>query len=242
MDKNHLSIPMRLAAYRKLMNLNQTQMGERLGVTQSHYSKQESGLKGVSYRNLKCFEEHGGDVFFLITGEHLAEGRLEPYIETLDGGYEKEKMYEILVWAADIWKECLWKGAMTERTGKCIRLLRGYSDEMTVWENIQKAEDYSQEEMARIFDINIKRYRKIEKGETMPDAEILQTLYEKMQYSPLLVMDQKRFYLDELNRVWAALPAEWRQETEAFVRQAEKLVRMSENRRQGRDTGQENRE
>ena len=47
-----------------------------------------------------------------------------------------------------------------------------------------------------IFDINIKRYRKIEKGETMPDAEILQTLYEKMQYSPLLVMDQKRFYLD----------------------------------------------
>ena len=68
------------------MNLNQTQMGERLGVTQSHYSKQESGLKGVSYRNLKCFEEHGGDVFFLITGEHLAEGRLEPYIETLDGG------------------------------------------------------------------------------------------------------------------------------------------------------------
>ena len=208
MDKNHLSIPMRLAAYRKLMNLNQTQMGERLGVTQSHYSKQESGLKGVSYRNLKCFEEHGGDVFFLITGEHLAEGRLEPYIETLDGGYEKEKMYEILVWAADI----------------------------------RKAEDYSQEEMARIFDINIKRYRKIEKGETMPDAEILQTLYEKMQYSPLLVMDQKRFYLDELNRVWAALPAEWRQETEAFVRQAEKLVRMSENRRQGRDTGQENRE
>ena len=78
--------------------------------------------------------------------------------------------------------------------------------------------------------------------ETMPDAEILQTLYEKMQYSPLLVMDQKRFYLDELNRVWAALPADWRQETEAFVRQAEKLVRMSENRRQGRDTGQENRE
>ena len=76
----------------------------------------------------------------------------------------------------------------------------------------------------------------------MPDAEILQTLYEKMQYSPLLVMDQKRFYLDELNRVWEALPAEWRQETEAFVRQAEKLVRMSENRRQERDTGQENRE
>ena len=32
MDKNHLSIPMRLAAYRKLMNLNQTQMGEGWGL------------------------------------------------------------------------------------------------------------------------------------------------------------------------------------------------------------------
>ena len=32
MDKNYFSIPMRLAYYRKLMNLNQAQMGEKLGL------------------------------------------------------------------------------------------------------------------------------------------------------------------------------------------------------------------
>ena len=35
MDKNYLSIPMRLAAYRELMNLSQAQMGEKLWLTPS---------------------------------------------------------------------------------------------------------------------------------------------------------------------------------------------------------------
>ena len=116
-----------------------------------------------------------------------------------------------------------------------MRLLQNYSENLTVWENIRRVERRSQEEMAGIFDINIKRYRKIEKGYSMPDAEILQTLYEKMQYSPLLVLDQKKYYLDELNRVWALLQPEWRRETERLVGQARKLIRLSEENKKEMD-------
>ena len=231
MEKNHLSIPSHLAAYRELMNLSQTQMGEKLGVTQSHYCKQESGLKGVSFRNLKCFEENGGDPFYLITGEHQAEGHTDQYLRSLDSKRERKYIFEILIWAAEVWKDMLDQKNLPERTGKCIRLLRNYSDEMTVWENIRKVESYSQEEMAQIFDINIKRYRKIEKGYSMPDAEILQTLYEKLHYSPLLVVNQKKYYADELNQVWEALPEACLGETEVLLKQAEKLIRMSEKKK-----------
>lgn len=233
MDKNYLSIPMRLAGYRELMNLSQTQMGEKLGVTQSHYSKLESGLKGVSFRNLKCFEENGGDAFFLITGDHRREGELEHYLERGGSRYEKTRIFEILVWATETGRRSLGDdaAALTERTGKCIRLIRNYSEDLSVWRNIRKAEDCSQEDMAKIFDINIKRYRSIEKGESMPDAEILQTLYEKMNYSPLLILDRRMYYLDELNRVWEALPQDCFREVRILVEQAVKIVHMTEKRK-----------
>ncbi len=230
MENNYLSIPGRLAAYRKLMNLSQTQMGEKFGVTQSHYSKMESGMKGVSFRDLRSFEENGGDPFFLITGEHREEGKLELYLERCDSDYGKEKIFEILVWAAEAGRERkeTEMPILTERTDKCIRLMRDYSEEQTVWQNIRRAEDCSQEDMAKLFDINVKRYRSIEKEESMPDAEILQTLYEKMHYSPLVIMDREMYYMDELNRVWESMSPDWLREAEILVEQAFKVVHISE--------------
>ena len=157
------------------------------------------------------------------------------YLEETGSAEERSQLFGILAWAAGVWGTCLGTGLLTERTGKCMRLLQNYSENLTVWENIRRVERRSQEEMAGIFDINIKRYRKIEKGYSMPDAEILQTLYEKMQYSPLLVLDQKKYYLDELNRVWALLQPEWRRETERFVGQARKLIRLSEENKKEMD-------
>lgn len=233
MDKSYLSISRRLAEYRRLMNLNQTQMGEKLGVTQSHYSKLESGLKGVSYRNLKCFEANGGDPFFLITGEHRVKGRLDHYLERFSSRYGKERVFEILVWAAETGRDCAGRGdiILTERTDKCIRLLRDYSKNLTIWRNIRKTEGCSQEEMAKKFDINIKRYRNIEQGKSMPDAEILRLLYEELHYSPLVVLDREMYYLDELNRMWEMLPPEYLRETEILVEQAIKIVYISEKRK-----------
>ena len=47
--------------------------------------------------------------------------------------------------------------------------------------------------MASLLDINIKRYRRIEKNQVLPDADILYSLYMKLGYSPLIVMDSDFF-------------------------------------------------
>ena len=96
---------------------------------------------------------------------------------------------------------------------------------------LRKARGLRQEDMAKLFDINVKRYRSIEKEESMPDAEILQTLYEKMHYSPLVIMDREMYYMDELNRVWESLTPDCLREAELLMEQALKIVHMSEKRK-----------
>ena len=87
----------------------------------------------------------------------------------------------------------------------------------SIWINIRKAEELSQLEMAELMDINIKRYRRIEKMDSLPDAVILATLYEKLSYSPLLFLENKLFFPDIINRIWETFPEALTQELISFL-------------------------
>ena len=54
MNTYYSEVPQRLCAYRKALKMTQTEMSERLGVKQDHYSRLESGKTLLSYRNLLC--------------------------------------------------------------------------------------------------------------------------------------------------------------------------------------------
>ena len=82
--------------------------------------------------------------------------------------------------------------------------------------------------MAEIFDVNIKRYRNIEKEKTKPNAEILHTLYHKLKYSPLLVLDQKMYYVDEMNRAWDLFPEDISEELGTIIETILKFVQAHE--------------
>lgn len=207
MLNSYSTISERLIAYRKQLALTQMQMAEKLGVTQSHYSKLEAGRTTISFHNLKCFERSGEDVYYLITGQHTVRGKIEEYMDHCQTLYGKRKLFEVLLWAAELGAGMSGSGLqISECTVKSARLVQSYSEKLTVWENIRKVEAISQMKMAELFDINIKRYRKIEKGLSEADAEILQALYEKMSYSPLLILDRDLYYIDEMNRLWEQFP------------------------------------
>lgn len=218
MNNSNSAIAERLGAYRRELELTQVEMADRMGVTQSHYSKLESGHTNITYQNLECFRKSGGDVYFLITGQTRVDGKVDGYFARCGSDYQRRKMFPLFLWLTELGADLTGSVLrVSDQTKKSAKLMQSYSEHLTIWENIRKAESFSQMRMAEIFDINIKRYRKIEKGESRPDAEILQALYEKLSYSPLVIMDRDLCFIDEMNQIWEQFPDELLQSFDRLI-------------------------
>lgn len=209
MGSNYSYVVERLLMYRNKIGKTQTQMGQMFGVTQGHYAKLESGTKIISYQSLKCFEKHNGDIHFLLTGSAAREGKINEIMSACKTAEGKKWLFESLVWIFD--KSFRFnlqnQAALSQRTYKCLRLLEIINKNNTIWECIRQNENLSQIKMAEIFDIDVKRYRRIEKLLVVPDAEILNTLYCELQYSPFVIINQELYFLDELNQAWDGFSA-----------------------------------
>ena len=205
----------RLIAYRDKMNLTQEAMAELFGVHQSHYGRYESGSRVISFKSLKKFEENGGDLFQLLTGCKRANGPVKDFLSRCPDADSRKKMLELLIWGIEFgsWMDQRSQDESAGAMRKCIRLMELRGSKYSVWEGIRKVEDLTQIEMAKLLDVEVKRYRRIEKEETDPDVEILCTLYDKLQYSPQLFFDAEQFYIDELNFYWNLLA----EDTKAFL-------------------------
>lgn len=60
--------------------------------------------------------------------------------------------------------------------------------------------------MAEVLDINIKKYREIEKCNRTADAMILLNLYNRLHYHPTLLFEQYESYMQIFNHIWLELP------------------------------------
>lgn len=200
--ESYIAVINRLKEYRKRCRLSQKEMGNMLGVTQSHYYKLENGLKTISRNSLLNFQEAGQDIFWLFTGRKKKNSDLDRYIFSCNTNEGKQQMLEALLWIVE--EGLRIKGLKQEESlMKARKLMKiGGLYEKLIWEKIRTVECMTQNQMADMLEINIKRYRDIEKEEIEEDAEILSALYENLKYSPMLFLNRERFCLDELNIVW----------------------------------------
>ena len=214
MENSYLSVSNRLRIYREKLNETQNSMGSLLGVTQSHYSRLEDGKKVISYQNLQHFRANGGDVQFLITGEWVKRGPIDEYLEKCRKVDDKEELLKLIIWAGRQGEQI--ENKRLELFDKSF-LPKEIRNLNKIWKAIRINENLTQIEMASLLDINIKRYRRIEKNQVLPDADILYSLYMKLGYSPLIVMDSDFFYLNKLNIVWKSF-------SEKTTRQLDELI------------------
>lgn len=230
MDSNYSKVLQRLSTYRKSLNKTQAEMGEQFGIDQSHYWKIESGSKRISYKSLKCFEEQGGDVSYLITGVSRNYGKMDELVNSCRTKEGKRELLEVMLWAINQGIRLNHEiERLSPKSYRSLKLLQGEDDSGSIWENIRKVEGISQTRMAEILDINIKRYRRIEKMLVYPDAEILNTLYCELEYSPLAILDAQLYYLDEMNYIWERFPDTIKSRLDVFLQKALDLVIENES-------------
>lgn len=232
METGYSSVIDRLKWYRKKLNKTQSGMSEMFEVGQAHYSKLEDGKKIISYRSLEMFDKNGGDVQFLITGECYRQGRIDRYLSQCKTENGRRELLKLLFWVSRqgeaICNSNYDKTKLTKKTSSSVALTDYMEKDTSTWKNIRLLENLTQIQMAEILDINIKRYRRIEKMQSKPDAEILYTAYEKLGYSPLIIMKQEYYYLNELNNVWDKFSEKMIGRLDEIVRQGINLIQESE--------------
>lgn len=226
MNAYYSEVPQRLCAYRKALEKTQKEMAEKFGVKQDHYSRLESGKTFLSYRNLLCFVSNGGDIYYLITGKERYVGVIDAYLDNFKLLRDKVEIVKLILWATyqSISYEKSNEIYEIKRAWKHIELIENEKKMNSIWRNIRKIEGISQQRMAERLDINIKRYQRMENLRTKPDAEILHSLFFDLGYSPLVMMKQDMFYLDEINKIWDEFPEKTRERLEGVIEQGIKLI------------------
>lgn len=211
-------IPKRLSKYRDLLEKNQEQMGEILNVSQNHYSKLEEGFVILSYNSLMRLEKSVGGVFYLITGIHVKNRILEPYFDKCRDAQEKESLLRLLVWVTGQGIHMSGENVKVPyNVNKELELLYNREGKESPWETIRRLEDLTQMEMSDILEVDIKRYRKLEKEMINPDAYILGILYSRLEYSPMIFIREDGVTLEGLDSIWGQFEKEVRDKLIKFV-------------------------
>lgn len=202
----------RLNAYRIKLNMSKRQMAKMFGVHSTHYGKLEAGSKRISYKSLACFAGNGGDVYQLFTGHACENGPIDSFLSKCRTDVGRKKLLNMIIASIDLG---IWIDTVSQKKvsldelpltmHKSLRLMEMEGNDLTIWQRIRKIELLTQEQMAAKLDINVKRYRQIEKEKVKPNAEILYAVYCQLDYSPQLFLDRERFYIDELNHYWNRL-------------------------------------
>lgn len=118
--------------------------------------------------------------------------------------WERAHLLKLFVWLLElgVYKENIELAENINKLWKYILIAENEYSTDNIWHNIRKAEGISQINMADILQINVKRYRRLEREEQLPDAYILLTLYQKLHYSPLIFLEDRLYFPDVLNRIW----------------------------------------
>lgn len=171
----------RLKEERMSRQLSQLQMGQKMRMTQSHYSKAELGSRRFTYYEMKCLCEAGLDIYYIFTGYRCKPEYRDYFMEC---SYGELKCYLGILHSV-VGHLCeshlldIGEGA-SRKIGSMQYALAPCRDSKTIFYSLRRGMGYSQKEMADILDVDVKKLRNIENGSALPDSEIIWKVSEEM--------------------------------------------------------------
>lgn len=196
----YIDIVKRLIQYRQSHRITQIQLAEIFSVTQCEVSKLEANEYRISYYDLvQLHTKTDLDIDFLITGRPVTNTifhTLEKELSSSDNSAKYNYIDLILFSLNRVFGQTLINTSETNHLNYLQRLLRysflsGNRQKNDCWINIRNAFDLTQIKMAEIMDVDIKRYRNIEKGVRTANAELLMNVYNTLQIYPSYFIDGK---------------------------------------------------
>lgn len=206
----YIDILKRLVEYRKSRQMTQVQLAQIFSVTQCEISKLEANEYRISYYDLlQLHAKTDLDIDFLITGKPMAHTIFHTLKKDLSPmPTAKYSFTDLILFSLNkISEPIITEKGKPAHLSYLERLLRysflsGTKQKNDCWVNLRKAFDLTQIKMAEIMDVDIKRYRNIEKGIKTANAELLMNIYNKLQIYPSYFINGKIENYQDLEQIF----------------------------------------
>ncbi|MCI8370808.1 MAG: hypothetical protein HFI75_00140 [Lachnospiraceae bacterium] len=192
----------RLVKYRHIQQMTQIDMGNWFGITQSHYSKMELGRIEIPYKFLCKLYAGNWDIDYLVTG--IYNGAQEHMLDGLFRSCREQDRYELMKLALWLIDQVIDRSkdhtSVLER--RILHMLLEGGPVSSVMYLIRNVIDFSQVIMAERLGLGMKKYRRMEKGDTQPDLELLTIVYHLSGCRPSLFLGSEEGAFVILKSLW----------------------------------------
>lgn len=190
----------RLKEERLRLMLSQSDIGQLLRMSQSHYSKAELGTRRFTYYEIQCLCETEVELFFVFSGE---KSEVE-----IDNSYSDCSFKELTCYLEII---CVVLAslhdakilALPEKIQKKIEniqyVLMPCEKNKTIFYKLRRSLNYNQIKMADLLEVDVKKLRSMESGKVLPDSEIIWRLSETFYIPYALLLKDKKGLLCEIS-------------------------------------------
>lgn len=202
MDSKYQNVLRRLREEREKLNLTQRLICYRMKMLQSHYSRAETGSRRFSYYEIKGLCTSDVDVLYVFTGKR-ASGE-EELSELQECGAEELMCYLSTLCALartvkTVNKKKTAFGTIQEQLEyiQCESGSSGTKNNIFYCVRIRK--ELTQQKMADLLGVDIKKLRELENGRILPDSEMIWKMYDLFQVSPAFILEDTKGLWKELN-------------------------------------------
>lgn len=206
MADDYVKMLERFIAYRKSLAVMQDNIAESLGVTQSRFSKGESGHESISNDFLTALYQSGWDIDFVVAGITKKKKSKSLKEELIDFSDDNE-IFKVIYWA--LYNLCR-NQSDSEVYSMELNLLffLCYNENATVFEAVRKINGIRQDEYANLLHISLKKCRKMEKGVNYPSADLMRHVYTTFNCRPSLLLEVGDIKWNILENIWNKIDSE----------------------------------
>lgn len=203
MGMDYLSVIRRLREERLAHEMSQEELGNWLRISQGHYSKAEHAVKRLTYYEVKALTETDLDLYYIYTGRRMS-GRYNDFFK--DCSYRQLLCY--LNMTASLFA-CVFEEQNMDlnqefyRQLRCIRHItraEGVNGE-TIFYMIRKLEKETQFRTSDRLGMDMKKFRDLEKGNILPDSELIWKLYDMYKVPPAYVLHDMKGLVCEMEYI-----------------------------------------
>lgn len=203
MASDYVKMLERFVEYRKSLALMQNSIAERLGVTQSRFSKGESGHESITNDFLTALYESGWDIDYVVAGIS-GKRKIKLLRNELIDFYDDNEIFKVIYWS--LYNLCKNRcDYNVYRLELNLLFFLCYNETATVFEAVRKVSGVRQEEYANVLNITIKKCRNLEKGVTYPAADMMNQIYSLYKCRPSLLLKVDDIKWNIIENIWTYL-------------------------------------